>query len=202
MSNRRKPRRDRPTPPPPRPPEQQRPEPGDPDAVWIKTEPSLDGSTYVVTIEASEDRAVTLTPDRALRHASEVLSTVARAEYDAAVFAQMSALGNLEPEAVGQLILDLRRDRPNLDPEATQPLRLEPGVNASGKPFLALYLDDRQVGQWGPADARRHALGVIEAVHAADLDSGYYRALTGLVGLEEPRARNVIDDLIKHRVEV
>ena len=172
----------------------------DQDSIWIKTEPSLDGQTYVVTIEASADRAVTLTPDSALRHAGAVMTAVARAEHDAAVYRQ---LGKLVPDqrAVGELIVDLRADRPELDHAATEPLRIQPGVNQKGKPFLVLFLDDKPVGQWDPADARHHALGVIEAVAAADLDAGYYRCLRNLVGIDENRARHAVADLINHRLE-
>ena len=168
------------------------------DAVWIKTEPTVDGSAYVVTIEASDDRAMVLTPDRALRYASAILAYVARAEYDAAVVRQLRNLVD-DMTAVGQIVTDLRTDRPPISDDATAPLRFEGGVSAfTGKAFLHIAIDGK-VGQWEIPAAKEHALAVLEAVSAADLDSGYYRALRGMVGLDENRARQVIDDLGKWR---
>jgi len=191
VSNRRKPRN---TPPEPE------PEPESEGAVWIKTEPSVDGLTYTVTVEISEDRAIVLTPESAPRYAMTILEAVARAEYDAAVFKQMTGVAP-DQQLAFQVVSDLRQDRPEIDTSATKPLEIVPGVNGKGLPFLSVFIDGKQVGQWGIADAREHALFALEAVTGADLDAGYYRALTGLVGLDEARARNVIGDLIRHRDE-
>lgn len=169
------------------------------NTVWIKTEPTIDGSTYVVTIEASEDRSVILTPDRALRYASTILNHVARAEYDAAVARQ---LGNLieDRKMLGQMVTDLRQDRPPISDDATTPLSFEGGVSAfTGKAFLHIAIDGKKIGQWDIPDAKAHALAVLEAVSAADLDSGYYRVLRSMVGLDENTARRVIGDLGKWR---
>lgn len=170
----------------------------DESAVWIKTEPSVDGSTYVVTIEFSDDRSIPLTPDTAPRYAMTILQAVARAEYDAAVYKQMSGIVS-DPASVAQVITDLRQDRPDVDHSVTKPLRIEPGVNNRGEPFLHVHVDDELVGQWTMEGAREHAVTAMEASIVADLDAGFYRALTGIVGLEPARARNVIHDLANHR---
>lgn len=169
-------------------------------AVWIKTEPSIDGSTYMVTIEFSDDRSIPMTPDTAPRYAMTILQAVARAEYDAAVYRQLGKLIS-DQNSVAQLIVDLRKDRPDVDQSATGPLRIEPGVNRDGEPFLHVHIDDELIGQWTMQGAREHALTALEATIEADLDSGYYRSLAGLVGLEEARARQVIEDLANHREE-
>lgn len=168
------------------------------DAVWVRTEPSLDGRTYVVTVEASEDLACTLSPQEATQYALAVLTAASRADYDASVARQMTKVVGSK-DAVLQLVTDLRRDRPPLDDSATAPLTFEPGVNSKHQPFLLLKLNGEPVGQWDVEDARSHALAVMEAVVCADLDSAYYRALTSLVGIEEPRARNVVEDLARWR---
>lgn len=168
------------------------------DSVWIRTAPTVDGSGYVVTVEASADRAVVLTPDRALRYASAVLGAVQRAEYDAAVVRQLTAVLSDKSEAA-RMVIDLRGARPPLDVEATAPLAVEPGVNSRHEPFLHLRVDGELDGQWTLPDARQHALTVLEAVGAADLDSGYYRALRGSIGLEEGEARAVVEDVAKWR---
>lgn len=168
------------------------------EAVWIKTEPSVDGSTYVVTIEFDDDHATVLTPRTARDYASAVLEYAQRAEYDGAVVTQLRSLG-VEDQAIMAVVTDLRSDRPPVEGRGIlAPMKIEPGVNPHGKGFLKLDLNGNE-GQWEVPEARTHALTVLEAVHAADLDSGYYRALTGLVGLDQGRARQVIADLADHR---
>jgi hypothetical protein len=174
------------------------PEEEEETAVCIHTEPSVGGSTYMVTVEIDHDRAIALTPESAPRYAMTVLQAVARAEYDAAVYRQMSALVKDDRVVVG-MIRDLRKDRPDIDTSATEPLVISPGVNSEGKPFLTVLVDGKPVGQWTPESAREHVLCALEVCAVADLDAGYYRALTGLVGLDEPRAREVIEDLQHHR---
>lgn len=170
----------------------------DEQSVWIKTEPSVDGSTYIVTVEIDDDKAIRLDPHSAPNYALAILQAIARAEYDAAVFTQ---LGHLIPDVqtVMRLVVDLRKDRPEIDTSATKPLEIEPGVNSKAEPFLAVLIDGKKVGQWTMADAREHVLSALETTVVADLDAGYYRALTGLVGLDQGRARQVVSDLRKHR---
>ena len=169
--------------------------------VWINTEPSVDGAGYVVTLSASDDVAVTLTPDRALRHAVGVLRAAHRAAYDAAVVRQLTRKVNVEMEAAAQVLKDLREDRPPLDSADTEPLSFEPGVNKDLEPFLIISVNGKPAGQWSAEAAEEHAMFVLSSVVVADLDSAYYRTLTGLVGLEEPRARNIVEDIGNWRGE-
>ena len=169
--------------------------------IWIKTEPTVFGETYVVSVQFGEDRAVTLTPTRALEYASTVLAHAQRAEYDAAVLKQLRTKGIGDDQAIMSMIVDMRKDRPPVDGEPTAPMQLSEGVNAEAKPFLAIHLDGSKWGQFEVRQAREHALGVLEAVEAADLDAGYYRILTGAVGLEEGVARAVVNDLASYRWE-
>lgn len=170
------------------------------DQVWIRTEPDLDG-VYRVVLEVDDDNAYPLDEKAALQYASEILRSVAIAGYDAAVIAQMTQAGggadNAQEVAV-QLVSELRADRP---PAArATPLSLLPGVSAfTGKPFLHVQINGRTVGEWSSEAARRHALAVLEAVHVAELDSGYLRALRSLINLDEPTARAVVEDLVNHR---
>jgi hypothetical protein len=154
----------------------------------------------MVTIEFSDDRSIPLTPDSAPRYAMTILQAVARAEYDAAVYRQLHDLINNEAAVVG-LIRDLRQDRPEIDHAATAPLTVEPGVNRKGQPMLTVSVDGQALGQWTMEGAREHVLTALEVTAVADLDAGYYRALTGSVGIDEGRARAVIADLNNHRLE-
>jgi hypothetical protein len=167
--------------------------------VRISTEPSIDSKTYVVTLAASDDVAVILTPDRALQYALGILRAAHHAAYDAAVLRQMTIKVGVPMEAAAEVVGSLRADRPPLDHEATRPLRLEPGVNKHLEPFLVISVNGEQLGQWSVEDAEQHAMFVLSTVVVADLDSAYYRALTGLVNIEEPRARNIVADLANHR---
>ena len=182
--------------PPTRPPSQ--PEDEGAGVVWVRTEPTVDGSGYVVTLEASDDVAVTLTPDVALRHAQGVLAAAHRAAYDAAVLRQMTQKFNFALSDAGKLAMELRSDRPPLDPTDTAPLWLEPGVKLDLKPFLIVHINGERVGQWDVDQAERHAHIVLAAVGVADLDSGYYRMLRS-TGVEEPQARAAVEDLVNFR---
>jgi hypothetical protein len=166
------------------------------DAVWVRTDPGTDG-VYRVSIDASNDTSFGLDQASALTYAMSVLDAASRAEYDAAVIRQMTKVGSGGAVHAVALVQQLRADRP--EPSPVGPLQLIPGVSAAtGDPFLAIHLNGQQVGQWTPGDARGHAVHVLECVLVADLDSAYLRGLQA-IGIEEDRARAVVDDLINHR---
>jgi|GEM_PF-2727938 len=171
----------------------------EPTTIWIKTDMPPGATNYVVTL-ASADIARILTPDEALTYAAGVLAASARAEYDAAVLRQLtSSKLKLPMEAAAEVISGLRKDRPPLDPEITYPFTFEPGVTKAGKPFVKIICVGEPTGQWDAADGRSHAMGVLESVAVADLDSAYLRALVGAIGLDRARAMNVVDDLANYR---
>lgn len=174
-------------------------EPGDViGSVWLRTEPDIDG-TYRLSLEMTEDESVFLDRQTALAHGSYVLAITGAAEFDAKVYRQLAELTG-DPKSAAQVIGDLRADRAL--PEPPTRLVLTPGVNSAGRPFLTVSLaGSPPFGQWELADAREHARAAIEAVHVADYDSGYLRALTGLVGLDQRTARNVIDALSRVQVD-
>lgn len=165
------------------------------EGFWIRTEPTIDGATYVVTLSVNEDLSFTLTPTRATAYATKLLTAVAQAEYDAAVLHQMVSLG-LEAEVAAQLILDLRGDRVELEAAG---LRFDPGVSARAQhPFIHFIWRGEPIAQMDTPSARRHALHVLEAPAAADLDALYLKVLRGQIGLDEGRARNVVAALADH----
>lgn len=169
--------------------------------VMVRTDVAADG-TYVVNIEFGPDHALPVDPQRAYRYAATVMAAAARAEYDAAVIAQLTHKLELPREEAAKVVAEMRDDRPPLDTDATAPLALEPGVSAfTGSGFLAVVIAGKHVGQWTPGDARHHAQGVLEAVEVADLDATYHRYLAGSIGIDSDRARAVIDDLASWREE-
>jgi hypothetical protein len=168
-------------------------------AVWIKTTMTDDENGYVVTIEASDDRARILNPVEALVYAGGVLTAAARAAYDAAVLKQMVQKLELSLEAAAQVIVDLRKDRPPLDPAATYPLILESGATMAFKPFVKVLVEGQEQGQWSVEDAREHALRVLESVAVADLDSAYLREMIGTLGVSKSTASQCVEDLGNYR---
>lgn len=181
--------------------------PEEPDAVWVISDVMPDG-TYAATIHAGGDVAITLDRARAIAHAGTALAAVVRAEYDAAVWRQMlDVIGKGLAEADAQkltaeVIAGLRDDRPPLDDSATAPFRFEPFVAyRTYEPGVFLWLNGKKISQWTVADARSHAMYVLEVTLAVDLDAAYRRHLIAAVGLEDWRARAVVGDLAKYRPE-
>lgn len=171
-------------------------------AVWMRTEPTLDGTGYMVVIEIDDDHALTLDREQANAYSYAILEAVARAEYDAAVFNQISKRMSDKEGYASQLVVDLRKDRPDIDFSVMEPMSFTPGVNQRGKPFLLINMAGEPVGQWDLKDARLHALMVLESIVVADLDAGYRRALLGIIGLEGHVATSVVDDLRNYRTRV
>lgn len=167
------------------------------ETVWVRTEPTADGTGYMVTVNVTDDHAQTLGPAKAVQYARRLLAAANAAMYDAAVARQLQHLG-VPMEAIAQAIIDLRKDRP-ADVSPTDPLTLEPGINEHLDPFLAIKFRDEQIGQWSPSDAYDHAMNVLGAITTADLDHGYYRILVGVVGLPEHTARAAVDNLAEFR---
>jgi hypothetical protein len=169
------------------------------DSFLINTEPSLDGKTYVVTLSLSDDFALTLTPPRAMAYSNGLLAAVADAEYDHAILRQVTEKLGLDERTAMELVADVRKDRPAREAAG---LRFVSGVSQRlREPFVQVQgvVSDRPYGQLDAAAARRHALHVIEAVPAADLDAGYYRTLRSLVGVDEGVARQCVEDIGAHR---
>lgn len=172
----------------------------DHEGMWIRTEPSLDGLSYVTTLTIDQDYAVTLTPARALGYAETLLGAVAEAEYDAAILQQLTSkpLG-IDVDVAGQLIVDMRGERPAREAAG---LVFVPGVSQRAQhPFVQIMRDGTQIGQFDAPAARRHAMHVLEAPTAADLDAAYLRVLRGMVGLDENTAREVVEDIGNHRAD-
>lgn len=169
---------------------------GDDDSVWIRTVPDFATGIFRVEISYGQDQAVILGPDEAITYAQGVLFARVSAMHDAAVIRQLHRKLGIGLRETAMAVSDLRKDRPPLDHEMTKPIRLEPGVAQRDlSPFLAIFLGGKQLGQWDMKQAAEHALMVLQAVMAADLDSAYYRYLTGTVGLERDRVLNVVADL-------
>jgi hypothetical protein len=168
-----------------------------PSAIWVISDVALDG-TYITTVHADDDTAITLDRDQAVAYAMAVMSAVTRAQYDAAVIAQMAHIG-LPLPAAAQAVRGLRADRPPIDDKATAPLRFEPIVKSkSRQPVIHVHLGDRILTEWTPAETQGHAMYVLQVAAGVDLDAAYRRYLVGPVGMDDPTARAVVGDLGKY----
>lgn len=168
------------------------------DEITVTSDVTADGA-YVAVLTFRNRRRV-LDDTAAARYARTVLNAVATADYDAAVFSQMTGL-NLPPDVVAQVVKDLRADRPPLDDDATAPLSFAPGVShRDGRGFIGLWLDGEQVGQLELDAARDHALHVLEVPQVAVFDNLYRQLLVSTIGLPDRKARAVVHDLARHRL--
>lgn len=166
--------------------------------VWVTSEVQPDGS-YAVTVAFTDDVAVTLDTTRAAEYAVAVLDAVQAAEYDAAVLAQLHGLGLAEKAAATFIAEDLRPKRPPLRETGT-PLELVPGIShRDRRGFLGVRIGGEQAGQWELSDARSHALAVLECAVAVRYDAVYHAALTGLLNIDDGKARAIVQDIGEHR---
>ena len=175
-----------------------KPEGPDPDHLWIVSEPTIDGNSFIVVFNFA-DLAWSRTPSECLVYCEAMMTIANRADHDAAVIKQLVATGLPAGEAA-RLVMDLRADRPPVVVDG--PLHFEPGVSSDGefRPFIALSVDSVKVGQWDVDQASAHAVAVLSVAATADLDQAYLRALMGAVGLDEGTARAVVDGLHAHRI--
>lgn len=161
------------------------------ETLWVKTEPDLAG-VYHVVLELGPDDIWTLDEDAAYRWVGHCLAAAAQAEYDAAVLAQLTALG-LPQDVVVATVQKLRSGRPASVPLAEGTgLALVPGVSASTrKGFLRIERNGQPIGQWEIEDARQHGMYVVESVEVAKLDTAYLAVL---------READLGDDVAHHAV--
>lgn len=165
--------------------------------IWVQSDLLPDG-TYVTAIHYNDDQSRVLDRQTGMAYVAEIFTAAVHAEHDAAVLRQLTSIG-VERATAGQAVVDLRADRPPLNDAATAPLRLAPGVShRTGAGFLAVFIGDRQVGQWDPADARDHATNVLTVLTAADLDATYRRYLTSVIGIDTDRAQHIVGQLAAH----
>jgi hypothetical protein len=129
-----------------------------------------DGS-YVVTLQITKDRAVTLDRHQAVQYALGVVAAAEAADHDAAVFRQAKAM-NADESVAASLVLGLRDQRSTPD-EATAPLRFAPIINAKRRPIVQITLDGQPFGSLTPTDARSHGLDVLRMVAVAELDESF-----------------------------
>lgn len=169
--------------------------------ITVLSDVAPDGRTYIATVQLDGNTARTLDRDQGYAWAATVLAAAAQAEHDSLILRQLHGTVGMPLELAASCVADLRADRPPLDDKTTAPMRLVPGVNRKGEPFIGVHIHGTQVGQWTCADARQHAAGIFEVIAAVDLDAAYYRYLIGSIHVEPERARNIVGALGELRPE-
>lgn len=169
--------------------------------LWIITEPTIEGNAFAVVVKV-DGRGYALTTDDAFRHARQIFTALAYAEYDAAVLHQMH--DRLGEDQTKMLLHDIQQDRAPYEVKATPPFSYLPAVGTDRKTgktsgVIALEVSGTHWGVMTGEQAREHAIGLIQATSAAELDAAYLRTLRGVVGLDEGRARTVVAELAEHR---
>ncbi len=158
----------------------------------------LPTGAYGVTVTLGADEAWHMDAARALAYGAGCVAAATTANHDAAVIRAFVAGGMPEETASAFVVSDLRPDRPAVD-ERTAPLLFIPGVSAfTGRPFLRTMIGRRAVGQLSPDELCVHAIGVLTAAAAVDLDAALFRAMRERMGAEEPPARAFVGKLGAH----
>jgi hypothetical protein len=151
---------------------------------------------YVPTITLDDRHLLTLDRERALHYVAAWADAIARAEFDAAVLAQLTGIGLDEQTAAAVIVGDLRPDRPPIDPAGTAPLRLEPVLSARTKRGqVAAYLGDEHVVQLDAPAVYDHIANVLPVVMTCDLDAAYRRYAVGHLKQPVWRAEAMVADL-------
>ena len=173
--------------------------------LWVKSAPDSVGQ-YLLYLEyeysedaESQEKRLPIPLDKAgaLKWAQEVMSAVARAEYDAALVAQYTAM-NTPLDDIASVVRDVRADRAPLSCLPPD-IELDPSVTATGQPYLSLRSGGKVIGEWTMADGRQHVLDMMEAVVVTELDGQYLGYRTETVGLDGTLARNVVAGLYEGR---
>lgn len=169
--------------------------------LWVRSD-VLPLGGYGVSINVGDDRAWTLPPEKAIRHAVTCVRRAVEAEHDTATLSLLTATGISDEDAQRLLTGDLWPDRV-VEHADTEPVRFHSGVarRRSTGEFVAtvrMELDGATAGELTTADLREHALGVLQVVAVVDLDTALMRCLVGRIGTEEHRARTIVDALQDH----
>jgi len=164
--------------------------------LWVGSERSPEG-TYITTVNYGQDIARTLNRDEAKDYAQTCVARAIQAEHDSALFALFKGMGVSFSDIAKMIAEDLRPDRP-VDEAATAPFGFEPAVGMKG-PFIHFTVNGKPTGgHLSTGKLKSHALDVLSALAAADLDQAFYRFATGALGQSKDRAAAVVSSLGSH----
>lgn len=176
--------------------------PGDGTSIWVTSDLAADQENYVATVHFTEDISHAFpTPESAVEYARAFLQAWGAAEYDAAVFAQLTQKLGMPADKAVRLLAHLRGRRRNPVSYTVGPITVEPGVSAfTGKPFIKCTVGALQ-WQWAGADVSQHAQHVLEVSSVVEYDTTYREFLVEM-DIEPERALAVVQDIATFREEL
>lgn len=163
----------------------------EPEPYVLVTTTVWSGSEYeVAACTADGDVLRRMTRAEVHEHAEALLLAASRAEYDLAVYRQLTARGDPPDDAWAVQLLALVREQawPPVREEATAPLRVRPGVNPDLQAFVSIEVEGKVAGTWTPDEMRQHAAWLLKFAGLAELDTAYRKFLIEEVGVEEKTA--------------
>lgn len=170
--------------------------------VWVTTQPTIEGGDFALEVHYHQDHVFALSRAEGIEYAMAWIEAISRADYQAAIMAQMTQVVGDEDDAA-QAVLDFRNQSGHGEIEA-------PGSGFTLTPGVAKDDDNQPVGfvecialhdawTWRGDAVRDHASHVLEGVCVAPLDAAYLRTLVHSIDIDEGRARQVIEDLGNYR---
>lgn len=168
------------------------------EGLWISTDPLADGS-YGIVLSIGPDRAWPVTRGRAHMYAMAALAIAEQADYEQALYRQLTMKMEQGQDAALMMLANFRRGVPGTDHAAFDPLDFVAGINSEGKSFVRIDLDGKGVGQISPEELRQHALAVLRNRLIAPLDTLYRRQLTEVVDLDDATAKIAVNALAHFR---
>lgn len=169
-------------------------------AIWVTSDLAPDETGYVATIHLTENISYPFKAETALEYAMALLRAWGEADYDAAVFAQVTQKLGMPDEAAAGVLKKLRNRRPSSGAVLMAgPVLVVPGVSVfNRKPFLRCEVGDLK-WQWDGSDVYQHVRHVLEVVAAVECDTIYRAFLVDELGIEPDRALNVVEDISTFR---
>jgi hypothetical protein len=134
----------------------------------------------------------------ATAYVTELAWTIACAEHDSMVLAQLTKDLELPLPEAGLVLRGLRNNRRPTLAAATAPLEFTPIVSHRDfRPVVQGKLGERTWG-WELSDARQHCQQVLEVAVGVQLDALYRVHLRSGIGLDDKQARQVVAHLAAH----
>jgi hypothetical protein len=179
----------------------------DDEAMWVGS--ALVNDEYVTVVRIG-DICIPLSKAQATAYANTVITAVQYACYDAA---QMMFLAQTKVSKTGEapdeeaamyggakVVTGMRRRRPDLDDQATSPLRFEPIVASRTRaPEVNVWHGTQQVAALTAAAACEHAMYVLAVAAGVGLDRIYRNVLASELSFGNDLAKRVVHGLQQHR---
>jgi hypothetical protein len=170
----------------------------------------MPAAPYITEVQPTDDIAISLPYDKAVAYGMTVLAAAHRAHYLAAVLAQITdvmggrrgrpSVGDASEtdETVRLVVKNLMDDLPDLDDQATAPLRFAPFIRRSdGRPMVRVSVPPHTeaITGWTFAETLDHAHAVLAQAVVSQLDTAYRTVISVTFESGEQRGRAAVHDL-------